>query len=249
MDDFKKYMQQHAGEMDFEEPGEKVWKNIADNTKKVKQLSSAKVFLRLAAAACFIVLIVAVFLLVTRKQTEVVTKNGSQHDGVTKPMQATIQNDEQILNQPKADLVKQPVVKPVNKRLLTKEAKRVKVKQQLADHEPASNASVLQNIETNFSQLVNMQLNKVRSLPLYAEGPEYFSEFKKQFQQLEEDEKELKKAIQRDGLVNDNLDNLINVCQQKLNLLKLLQNEIHKTNSRYRQNNSDTTKKINHINI
>jgi hypothetical protein len=85
---------------------------------------------------------------------------------------------------------------------------------------------------------------------LYAEGPEYYSEFKKQFQQLEEDEKKLKKTIKNEGLGNDNLENLINICQQKLNLLKLLHNEINKTNSRYRRNNnSDTTNQIKHINI
>lgn len=250
MDDFKQYMQQHANQMDFDEPGEAVWENIAEKTKKPKPGSNVLLYMRFAAAACLIILAGSVFLLLTKEQKNVVVNSVQQHKEVTKPAQVIIQNHDPILSNGKADLVKQTYEKPVTRRLSIKKAATVKKEQPVVHNNQQSNASMLQNIETNFSQLINIQLNKVRSLPLYAEGPEYYSEFKKQFQQLEEDEKESKKTIQKEGLGNYNLENLINVCQQKLNLLKLLQNEINKTNSRYRQNNnSDTTNQINHINI
>jgi len=250
MDDFKQYMQQHAKQMDFDEPGEAVWKSISQKIKKPKPGSNVLLYMRFAAAACLIILAGSVFLLLTKKQKDVVTNKVPQHKEVTKPAQVIIQNHEPILINGKADVVKQTFEKPVTRRLSRKKTATVKKEQPVVPMHQQPDASVLQNIETDFSRLINIQLNKVRSLPLYAEGPEYYSEFKKQFQQLEEDEKELKRTIKNEGLGNDNLENLINVCQQKLNLLKLLHNEINKTNSRYRQNNnSDTTNQIKHINI
>jgi len=250
MDDFKKYMLQHSNQMDFDEPGEAVWENISAKTKKSKPGSNVLLYMRFAAAACLIILMGSVFLLLIKKQKDVVTNKVPQHKEDTTPAQVIIQNHEPILSNGKADVVKQIYEKPVTRRLSRKKTATVKKEQPVVRMHQQSNTSVLQNIETNFSQLINIQLNKVRSLPLYAEGPEYYSEFKKHFQQLKEDEKELKKTIKNEGLGNDNLENLINICQQKLNLLKLLQNEINKTNSRYRQNNnSDTTNRINHINI
>jgi hypothetical protein len=223
MDDFKKYMQQHAHQMDFDEPGEAVWKNITAKTKKPKPGSHVLLYLRIAAAACLIILAGFVFLLLPKKQQDVVTNKVPQHKEVTKPAQVIIQNREPILSNREADLVKQPYERPVTRRLSRKKTATVKKEQLVVPMHQQPDAFVLQNIESDFSQLINIQLNKVRSLPLYAEGPEYYSEFKKQFQQLEEDEKELKKTIQKEGLGNDNLENLINICQQKLNLLKLLQ--------------------------
>lgn len=242
-------MQQHSGEMDFDEPGEAVWKNIADKTKNPKQKGKIVTFVGFAAAACFIVLIGSVWLFTTRNKDQVKNQFALSLE-VRKPAQAIIENQQPAKEVAVASVTNETAEKKGGATFSRKQASVVKRAQPDVYESQPKGVSLLQNIETNFSQLVNIQLHKVRSLPLYAEGPEYYSEFKKQFQQLEQDEKELKKDIQKTGLRNENLENLIKVCQQKLNLLKLLQNEINKTNSRYKQNNqSDTATQTNHINI
>jgi hypothetical protein len=61
---------------------------------------------------------------------------------------------------------------------------------------------------------------------------------------MERDEQNIKRDIRKGGLTDELLDQLINVYQQKLNMLKQLQNEIHKTNNRFKQNRGpvDSTK-------
>lgn len=61
---------------------------------------------------------------------------------------------------------------------------------------------------------------------------------------MEKDESDIKKQIIAHGLTDELLEQLINIYQQKLNVLKQLQTEINKTNSRYLQTNpvSEITK-------
>ena len=71
---------------------------------------------------------------------------------------------------------------------------------------------------------------------MYAESPAYFNDFKIQIRQMEKDEKVIKSDIARRGMNDGLLDQLINLYQQKLNILKQLQTEMTKTNNRYKQN-------------
>jgi hypothetical protein len=102
----------------------------------------------------------------------------------------------------------------------------------------------LNDLESSFTQVINLQRARVESTPMYAETPEYFSDFKIQLKQMEKDEKQIKQDIGRRGISNDLLDQLINLYQQKLNILKQLQLEMNKTNNRFKQNRGpvDTTR-------
>jgi hypothetical protein len=53
---------------------------------------------------------------------------------------------------------------------------------------------------------------------------------------MEKDEAQIKSYIQKNGMSDELLEQLINVYQQKLNMLKLLQTEMQKLNSRFKQN-------------
>ena len=57
-----------------------------------------------------------------------------------------------------------------------------------------------------------------------------------QIQQIEADEKQLKKEISKKGLTANQLDQLIDLYQYKLTVLKQLQLEMNKTNNRFKQN-------------
>ena len=69
-----------------------------------------------------------------------------------------------------------------------------------------------------------------------AESADYFNDFKIQIKQMELDEKVIKSDIAKHGMNDVLLDQLINVYQQKLNVLKQLQIEMNKTNNRFKQN-------------
>ncbi|MDO8996450.1 MAG: hypothetical protein Q7U77_07465 [Sediminibacterium sp.] len=100
-----------------------------------------------------------------------------------------------------------------------------------------SNAlTALSNMETGFTQIINLQKGKISTTPMYAESASYFNEFKAQINQLEQEEKQIKKEIAKKGLTDQQLDQLINLYQYKLTVLKQLQLEMNKTNNRYKQN-------------
>jgi hypothetical protein len=96
--------------------------------------------------------------------------------------------------------------------------------------------TALNDLESSFTQVINLQRARVSTMPMYAETPEYFSDFKVQMRQMEKDEKVIKADISKRGLSDELLDQLINLYQQKLNTLKQLQIEMNKTNNRFKQN-------------
>ncbi|OYZ00454.1 MAG: hypothetical protein B7Y37_10440 [Sphingobacteriia bacterium 28-36-52] len=96
--------------------------------------------------------------------------------------------------------------------------------------------TALTNMETGFTQIINLQKGKISTTPMYAESASYFNEFKAQINQLEQEEKQIKKEIAKKGLTDQQLDQLINLYQYKLTVLKQLQLEMNKTNNRYKQN-------------
>ena len=96
--------------------------------------------------------------------------------------------------------------------------------------------SALTSMETGFTQIINLQKGKISTTPMYAESASYFNEFKSQINQIEQEEKQIKKEISKKGLTDQQLDQLINLYQYKLTVLKQLQLEMNKTNNRYKQN-------------
>jgi len=71
---------------------------------------------------------------------------------------------------------------------------------------------------------------------MFAETPDYFNDFKLQIRQIERDERGIKSDISKQGMNDALVDQLINLYQQKLAVLKQLQIEMNKTNNRYKQN-------------
>ncbi|MDB5232151.1 MAG: hypothetical protein JWN76_2956 [Chitinophagaceae bacterium] len=253
MDEFKKHIQQHAGEMDFDEPRERVWENIAarSSTKKAKVVSFTA--WRYAAAACILVLAVSVWFLMPGRKEEL----KPQPMAVVKkqipvaPKQITATEPEKevtALQHEKVKKEEQKIYEPRVEDRIAKADTKPKKKIKTASKEDSNSFSV-DNLTNGFTQVVNMQLDKVRTLPLYGEGPQYFSAFKEQFKQLDKDELDLKKMITRDGVTAERLQDLVNILQQKITLLKELQNEISKTNSHFKQTHPAEKSETHFINI
>lgn len=237
MDELKKHIQQRLNQLDVDEPSSKSWEHIHGQLfapkGKVIQLP-----VRWAVAACIVLLAGIGLFLFNQKSTQsnVVTtikkenKEGAKEVTNTKPSsKSSIDNtDTQV---PKEMATASP--KENNKKVLP-QAKDFLVKNKKPLNSPEE-IKALENVESSFTQVINMERNRINTTPLTAEDPGYFKDFGRQIALMESDEATIKKEIKKHGITDGLLDRLINIYQQKLNVLKQLQKEMQKTNNRYKQ--------------
>lgn len=241
MDELKKHIQQNADRLNVDEPSPLVWERVSEEVrsvgevkvvKEVKMVRSLSSLTKWAAAACVFVLagLGIWFLLLENKPIKETAAASLAPTPVTQvpsrtepaPTEKTEAiNIAQTHNKPKTN---KPVTQP-----------------------PTLNSmelGELHELEYSFSQVINLQRARISSIPMYAETPDYFKDFKTQLKQIEKDEKGIKSDISHNGMNGELLDQLINLYQQKLSVLKQLQLEMNKTNNRFKQNREpvDSTK-------
>ncbi len=225
MDEFKKYLLTQKDQLESDEPSEKVWASIqASMEAPVKQMP-----LRNWGIAASLILLAGMGILLLNRS--------NQHQppvvkATFKESMAPIVDNQQpnskttIVSAEKNQTTKSlnfPAASPITTIHTVKELNTV-------------DESKLNSLESSFTQVINLQKARISTTPIYAESPKYFSEFNHQLVQMEKDEAQIKSYIHKNGMSDELLDQLINVYQQKLNILKLLQTEMQKLNSRYKQN-------------
>lgn len=240
MDEFKKYLQQHREALDADEPRPMVWQKLQQQMQPPKQ--SARIisftWVRYAVAACVLVLAGIGVWYIAQPTTVVTTAKvePKKQSPILKENAETIKAPEsKLIEETKSAIANNamPVTKPNAKQNTS------------ADKTNANNVdAVLNNLQNSFAQMISMQKNKINSTPIYAEGADYFNDFKLQMNQMDADEKQVRKDIKTNGLREDMIGQLINIYQKKLDLLKQLQLEMSKLNNRFKQNRGpiDTTK-------
>ncbi|RFM27079.1 hypothetical protein [Deminuibacter soli] len=232
MDPFKQYLQQHADELDTDAPRPMVWQRIEQDINATKK-APVRLYLRWAVAASIAVLLGCMVWLVIPRHTNTVAVT-------TQPAVSHTPETPAMAEQPQAATEEHSTIaahKNTNGESIRKTGTAAAKPEQVPTH--PDETLVLHHLEAGFISVINMQLDKVRSMPMYAEGPQYYSSFKHQFQQLEEDEKALKRSIAKTGITDEQLSALIDIYQQKINVLKQLQNEIIKTNNAWKQHQDD----------
>jgi hypothetical protein len=239
MDELKKYLQNHRDQLGDDAPSPKVWTGISTSLEPAAT-PMFRIGYRWAAAA--ILLLMAGSAIWFWNQP-------------TQPAQELVKE----IKQPVLPTVTPSLVDTIERTItaeLTKPAAKAKNMQrgfpaatpittihtvsELSNNDLVKMAS----LESSFTQVINLQKARISTTPLYAESPSYFKDFKLQMQQMEKDEKQIKVFISKNGMTDELLDQLINVYQQKLTMLKQLQNEMQKLNTRYKQNREsvDTAK-------
>ena len=225
MDELKKYLQNHADELNLDEPRSQVWQNIRQETTGNKKPAAIIMFTRWAIAACVLLLAgIGTWYVLRDKKTNTPISETKVQKRIVAP--AHVQNETATVETPTSNTISKTKItvkihKPVNPSLPINSMEDV---------------TALSGIESSFTQVINLQRERVSAMPMYAETPEYFNDFKVQIKQMEKDEKVIKSDIARHGMNNELLDQLINLYQQKLSILKQLQIEMNKTNNRYKQN-------------
>ncbi len=239
MDELKKYLQNHRDQLGDDAPSPTIWTGISESLEPTAT-PVFRIGYRWAAAA--------ILLLMT----------GSAIWYWNQPTKST-QELVKEMKQPVLPTVTPSLVDTIERTItaaLTKPAAKAKNMQrgfpaatpittihtvsELSNNDLVKMAS----LESSFTQVINLQKARISTTPLYAESPSYFKDFKLQMQQMEKDEKQIKVFISKNGMTDELLDQLINVYQQKLTMLKQLQNEMQKLNTRYKQNREsvDTAK-------
>jgi cytoskeletal protein RodZ len=235
MDELKKYLQKHARELELDEPRPQVWQQIRQETGSAKKTNVVMLVTRWAAAACVLVLAgIGIWHVLSNNNPKSTPLNTvAKVEKNTAPPQVQPQPEPAATDNSTAG--KQP------EQLIAKTetgSKQNLAHNRVINNQPVSKVDLgaLNEIESSFTQVINLQRARVSTTPMYAETPEYFNDFKIQIRQMEKDEKVIKSDIAKRGMTDELLDQLINLYQQKLNILKQLQLEMNKTNNRYKQN-------------
>lgn len=230
MDELKKYLREHASQLNRDEPGEELWERIQERTISPAKAPVVIPVIKWMAAACFVLMAgIGSWYLLHDKKTRV-DPVATTHQ--IKPAQSTapIKAQEPAIEE---DDLRTVAIDEKQSQPVQEAAHSVKHKALSQATDPAY--SLVHNIETSFTQVINLQRNKLNSTPIYAESPAYFNDFKVEFKQMEKDEKQIKADIARSGLNDELVDQLINLYQQKLNTLKQLQTEMNKLNNRFKK--------------
>lgn len=236
MDEFKKYLFDHRDELDTEKPPRpQIWKHIRRETQVVKKLVIPLIAKWATAAAA---ILVAAFILIYQLQrpadtpklsnTDTLKKNNSpepngQADSSTGTASTPV-NEIHTNEQPGDKAIPETTIPDTRK--IAKKDKPVQASKQI---------SPLQAVEDNYATIINYQLQKLGKTPIYTESPGYFHVFKKQWLDLERDEKKVKQDVRMYGMSDQVVNKLIQLYQQKLWLLEELQSEINKMNVQARQ--------------
>ena len=255
MDEFKKYLQENRSALDLDEPGPQSWEKVQARLQQEQptaKVVTIKKYLQWSVAACVFVLagIGLWSLLETKPDTlqQLVQRvpnisNENATVGVEKRSEnsantAAENGSSTVTNNGNEGLrserkIANTAPHSFNEAINTYAGRQNKSGSQgLSKDVLASLASV----ENGFTQVINLQRGKISTTPMYAESAAYFNEFKMQIQQIEADERQLKKEISKKGLTANQLDQLIDLYQYKLTVLKQLQLEMNKTNNRFKQN-------------
>lgn len=238
MDEFRKYLFDHRDELDLEKaPRPQVWKHIQRETQ-VTPRKVIPMMLKWTAAAAVVILVS----LMTYQWLKPATPQ-STNPALAEQTDQPVTSPEPIgqvdsIGTPSNPEIEVPIVEsPGEKSDRQKPTEGPNKTIAIPKEQPIVNkaTSPLKLIEDNYATIINYQLAKLEKTPIYIESAGYFHVFKKQWLDLERDEKKVKQDVRLYGL-NDNLVNqLIQLYQQKLWLLKELQTEINKMNVRAKQ--------------
>jgi len=264
MDKLKEYLLHYKADLDVDSPAGDTWEKIGSKipdesyqtgltTKSGMRSRSgfSTWVVRYAVAACVIALAGAGLWLVIKNNkapSDTAKHNGGTIKGEPAPgepaRRAPLPGKEKIEN----SLGKEE--KTPGKDIARNSSTPKQAHRKARPSKPAAPADEIEIIDKSYSRLIDYELTKLRATPLYAENGSYFSFYVEQFKQMDQDEQEVRSDIKAVGLTNEFLEQLINVYQQKLNLLKNLQTEVNKMNNKVRgkQAPSDKTE-VHYLNI
>jgi hypothetical protein len=238
MDEFKKYLRENRHLLDVESPpSSRVWQSIQQQGS-VRRRMVITPMIRWMVAACIVLLTGAATYMLWPSKPDIAFAGTNPESRHPKP-DTVIQTPEIIGRTDTAGSAISPLPGEViaesagaNTKKSTKNVPNPRKTVRPALSKKRSKVDLLQE---NYAGIINLQLKKLESTPIHVESPGYFHAFKKQWYDMEKDEKKIKEDMRLYGLNDAVLTQFIQLYQQKLLLLKQLQDEINKMNNRAQQ--------------
>jgi hypothetical protein len=233
MDNLKEYLLHHKADLDVDSPASDGWEKIET---KMSERSGYLSWVKYAVAACVIVLAGAGLWMVTKnnkKEPVVVNRgalSGKEKGGDSLPKEEKTAEAGRPEKKEGAGQSEETAAAGGQVKRAGEERKRHKARAP----KPGEVSDAVADVDRSYSKLIDFELRKLRTTPLYAENGSYFSFYTEQLKQMDLDERAVRNDIKTYGLTGVFLEQLINVYQQKLTLLKNLQTEINKMNNKVR---------------
>ena len=230
-DSLKDRIAEHKSEFDIDIPTAESWQEIKTAIlRKGEQQPGIKRILIYLSAACIITIIsLGIFRLINvdavRPNTEVVAQPETKEPIPEVEIPDTTRRDEnQVQVMAKNSGIQSPAKAKHPKSKATRKVP-TKSPENLLPPE-------LVKLQKDYDQLISGQIAYTKSLAVYGESVDYFQRFMNDFKLLDRQEKELRLLIAENGMQETSIEDLGMIYQQKLTVLKKLQNEINKTSSR-----------------
>lgn len=215
MDELKKHIQLHRAELDTDEPSGLSWSNMVSKRRPVVR----NLVMRWTVAASLVLATGALIYFFPAKENKT-------------PM-AVVQVDHNW------DIRVARTI-PAITATSDKQEKTI-IQSRRVQKKKAPVPSVMygfEGIEASYAGMLNLQRERLRMQPIYVDAA-YFDLFKKQFAGLNNQEENVKQRIRKTGMQDIYFDELISIYQEKINVLKQLQLEINRINTRTRQADPD----------
>jgi glycyl-tRNA synthetase beta subunit len=227
MDNFRKYLQENADKLDCDVPREEVLAELHQRILNSRKHSYYRIMYQYAKVACITVFIglTTWLILIHDKSSSLIVNTSSPQ--ILK--NHTLPGDSPILGETPINLEKAHLyTKSLRKRYTVANTDKSKA--------PVTDAAALeaQKLEAEMKLVINNEENVVNTTPILAESPAYFEYFKEEFKKITQEESAIKVKVQKYGMNDLFLAQLINIYQEKLNVLKELQLEISKINALYK---------------
>jgi hypothetical protein len=254
MDKLKEYLLRHRADLDVDSPANDTWDKIgskmSDETDQTRvamergfpaRSGFSRWVVRVAAAACVVALAgTGLWLLF---------KDNKAPSGTAKYDSGTIKKEQAPGKERIEDSLRKVEDTP-DKEIARNTSKSKQSPHKTKPSKPKESSDEVTVIDKSYSKLIDYQLKKLRATPLYAENGSYFSFYTEQFKEMDQDEQAVRNDIKTYGLNTEFLEQLINVYQQKLNLLKNLEAEINKMNNKVREKQTPSERpEVHYLNI
>ncbi|MBN8699590.1 MAG: hypothetical protein J0L54_08245 [Chitinophagales bacterium] len=233
MDKFKQYLQDNRGGLDTEKfPVEENWEAIRKRLPLQKEKTG---LFRWGIAASFLIVVsVGLYAVYQRRPMDSPIAKEVPGEIPSPQVRDTVSNSAEKNMGTSESKSRNRHIAGNKEKTSSEYRRRRRTKQPLSETE---------QMDIGFQAMINAQLRTIRTTPFYAENPDYFSSFKKEYGILEKEETTLKLEAKHNGMNELYLDQLIDIYQGKLSLLKRLQSEIQRMNNRIRQADPEAEKR------
>jgi hypothetical protein len=252
MDKLKEYLGHHKADLDVDSPASDTWEYIGSKIPDESHQTGlpgksgfSTWVVRYAAAACVIALAGAGVWVVKKREA---APGKEKIESRVREEGKTVREDGKTLREDGKTVLEEG--KTPGNDMVRNTSKPKQARRKVRSQKPAELSDEIGIIDKSYSSLIDYQLRKLRATPLYAENGSYFSFYVEQFKQMDQDEQAVRNDIKTYGLTGEFLEQLINVYQQKLNVLKDLQTEVNKMNNKVREKQAPSEKaEVHYLNI